>query len=193
MDWRTMAVIVALTLAGTAGAQVHKCIDAAGKVAFSDVPCPTASKKAERVLSSDATDRRWENEAYGRERNMQSIENATRILRAPTSDGVGDAGGGIINNGPNDPGGTNRIRAAEDRQRAEIALAAARRRAAEEQARQAELERRRPAAPSIVSSCDRGGCWDTSGNRYNRAGDGQNFWRSDGRFCRADRDAIRCN
>lgn len=33
-------------------------------------------------------------------------------------------------------------------------------------------------------NCDPAGCWDTSGNRYNRAAGG-NFYRQDGRFCQA--------
>lgn len=46
--------------------------------------------------------------------------------------------------------------------------------------------------PPIVSSCDKGGCWDTSGNRYNNAGGG-NAVRQDGKFCRMVGDRLHCN
>lgn len=191
MALRILVAVAALSFSTLASAQVHRCTDAAGKTSFSDAPCPTSARRAQQVLGREATDSPAD--PYAAQRNLESIENASRILQAPTSDAIGDAGGGIIDNGPNGPGGTNRIRAEQDRQRAEIELAAARRRAADERARQAELERRRPPAPSIVSNCDRGGCWDNAGNRYNRAGDGSNFWRSDGKFCRPQGNTFSCN
>ncbi|MNX79855.1 hypothetical protein D3C86_1114990 [compost metagenome] len=183
---RTGAVfLVTAVLAAGAIAQVHKCVDAAGKITFSDVLCPTTSKKAARVLGADATDRRWENEAFGRERNMQSIENATRILREPTSDALGDSGGGIIQSDPNE-----RIRAQDDRnmQRRLGELEVDRQRREERaQARAA------AAPPPIAANCDAAGCWDTLGNRYNRTGNGRNFWRQDGKFCRAAGNTFSCN
>lgn len=183
MTLKNCLTLLLLGLALSSHAQVHRCVDAAGKTSFSDQPCPIGAKSAARVLGSDATDRRWENEVYGRERNMRSIENASRIIQEPTSDARGDAGGGIINNGPDGPGGTNTIRAEEDQRRAELALDAARRRAAAEAARQA--------APQLAS-CDRAGCWDTNGARYNRVAGG-NLLGPDGRFCVRAGNTFSCN
>lgn len=45
--------------------------------------------------------------------------------------------------------------------------------------------------PSITS-CDAGGCWDTSGNRYNNAAGG-NFIRQDGSFCTRSGPTLNCN
>ncbi|MDR6886106.1 MULTISPECIES: DUF4124 domain-containing protein [Variovorax] len=164
-----------------AGAQVHRCTDAAGKVSFSDTACPSSAKQAARVLGADATDRRWENEAYGRQRNMESIEGASRLLREPTSDAVGDAGGGIIQSDPNE-----RIRAQDDRnmQRRLGELEA-------DRARRAQREERRRAAPpppplaSIgrrqISNCSGDFCYDSRGGSYMRSG--ENLQRNDGKTC----------
>lgn len=172
-----------------ASAQVHRCTDAAGKVSFSDTACPTTSKQAARVLGADATDRRWENEVYGRQRNMESIENATRILREPTSDAVGDGGGGIIQSDPNE-----RIRAQDDRnmQRRMAEIDADRARRAERDARAEEARRASRGGPTLLTNCNATGCWDNAGNRYNRRGDGQTLWSGDGRVCRPRGNAIYC-
>lgn len=44
---------------------------------------------------------------------------------------------------------------------------------------------------STVSSCDRSGCWDTAGNRYN--GSGSTLFRSDGKVCTRSGSALMCN
>jgi len=183
-------LVLCLFTAGPVIAQVHRCVDAAGTTSFSDSPCPSSAKSSTRVLGSDATDRRWENEAYGRERNMRSIENASRIIQEPTSDAQGNAGGGIIQSDPNE-----RIRAQDQRNmQRRIAELEANRVKQEERATRAEEARQAAArAPKLVTNCDGGGCWDNAGNRYNRTGDGQNFWRSDGKFCRAQGNAFSCN
>lgn len=185
------ALVLMLLVALPAAAQVHKCIDAVGKTAFSDTPCPSNAKSAARILDSSATERRPEEEATAAERNLRSIENATRIIREPTSDvmrGAGDAG--IIDADPNE-----RIRSQDkrnmQRRMAEIEAGRAR---AEDRAARAEAARAAAArAPAIVTNCNSSGCWDTGGNRYNRTGDGQNFWRSDGKFCRSTGNAFICN
>ncbi|MGJ3704611.1 DUF4124 domain-containing protein [Variovorax sp. AFSI2.2] len=185
--------LVATTLLAAsfaACAQVHRCTDAAGKVSFSDTACPTTAKQAARVLGADATDRRWENEVYGRQRNMESIENAARLLREPTSDAVGDAGGGIIQSDPNE-----RIRAQDERnmQRRMATMDADRARRAERDARADEARQAGSGAPTTITNCNASGCWDSAGNRYNRTGDGRNFWRADGKFCRANGNTFSCN
>ncbi len=44
--------------------------------------------------------------------------------------------------------------------------------------------------PKIITSCDRGGCWDTSGNRYN-AGGGNTFFSSKG-VCHKTGNQMQC-
>lgn len=223
MDWKALAALAALAISGAAGAQVHRCVDAAGKVSFSDAPCPTTAKSAARVLGADATDRRWENEVYGRERNMRSIENASRIIQEPTSDAQF---GGPVSIGT--PAGRH---AGEPAPRAEGQLhpddancdtqsprkgcfggarsvnpnwsprrgyfgggGPADRRHQQEHDRAREIaERDASRGPVRATNCNAGGCWGSDGNRYNRTGDGQNFFRSDGKFCRANGNTFSCN
>lgn len=59
--------------------------------------------------------------------------------------------------------------------------------------RQAAVQATQAAQPRTMTSCDGGGCWDSSGARYNRsAGDG-NFFRQDGRACRTVGNQVQCN
>lgn len=39
-----------------------------------------------------------------------------------------------------------------------------------------------PKAPSVITSCDDGGCWGSDGTRYN-GGTGGTYFRSDGKVC----------
>lgn len=54
---------------------------------------------------------------------------------------------------------------------------------------EAEEERRRP---SVITSCDGGGCWGSDGTRYNSAGGG-NFNSTKGGFCRSVGNMMHCN
>ncbi|WP_291992265.1 DUF4124 domain-containing protein [Candidatus Accumulibacter sp. ACC003] len=46
--------------------------------------------------------------------------------------------------------------------------------------------------PTSITSCDRGGCWDDVGNRYNSGGGGTMF-RNDGKACQKIGDMLQCN
>ncbi|MDM0042412.1 DUF4124 domain-containing protein [Variovorax sp. J22G21] len=57
------ALALLLALAGTpALAQVHRCVDANGKVSFSDTVCN--GERAQKVFGSDASARGWTVEPY---------------------------------------------------------------------------------------------------------------------------------
>lgn len=177
-----LAAALTFFAAGPAQAQVHRCVDATGKTTFSDSPCSSGARSSTQVLGSDATDRRWENEAYGRERNMRSIENASRIIQAPTSDAMGDQGGGIIHSDPNE-----RIRAQDERnmrqRQAQIAADEARQAEREERRRRAAQIAAQPSAhPRQITNCSGGFCYDSQGGSYMRNGD--TLLRNDGRTCR---------
>jgi hypothetical protein len=45
--------------------------------------------------------------------------------------------------------------------------------------------------PSVITSCDPAGCFDSQGNRYNRTGTG-NFTRRDGATCLRVGSELRC-
>jgi hypothetical protein len=213
-------LLVALPVA----AQVHKCIDAVGKTAFSDTPCPSNAKSAARILDSSATERRPEEEATAAERNMRSIEDASRILQEPTSDAQIGAPAAMvaprqratqqIGSAQSSPdvhpddlacdtvsprkgcvGGARQANPNWSPRRGYFGGGGpADQRYQQEQERAREAAARAAAAgPERVSRCDGGGCWDTSGNRYSRTGDGQHFRRSDGALCRANGNTFNCN
>lgn len=46
--------------------------------------------------------------------------------------------------------------------------------------------------PSIITSCDSGGCWDNVGQRYNSGG-GSTFVRQDGRVCQRAGNQLECH
>ncbi len=48
-----------------------------------------------------------------------------------------------------------------------------------------------PIAPSVITSCDKGGCWDNTGNRYN--GSGTTLFRADGKTCQRLGSMMQCN
>jgi hypothetical protein len=66
----------------------------------------------------------------------------------------------------------------------------ARQAAAEEERK--ERVRRAALAPRQLVNCDRSGCWDNTGARYNRAGGGT-FFRSDGKYCMPMAGGVTCN
>jgi hypothetical protein len=45
--------------------------------------------------------------------------------------------------------------------------------------------------PTTIMSCDRGGCWDDAGNRYNKGAGG--MFRDDGKFCQSIGNMLHCN
>jgi hypothetical protein len=47
------------------------------------------------------------------------------------------------------------------------------------------------AGPSVITSCDSGGCWDTAGRRYN--GSGGTLSRTDGKVCTRSGNVLLCN
>lgn len=177
-----------LALAMCASAQVHRCIDAAGKATYSDVACPTNSKKAERVLDADATDRRYD--PYASQRTMDSMQRATAISRSMSDDSISRAqvntgdGAGIIDSDPN-----QRIREQDERtMNRKMAEIEAGQRAQNEQVSRAERARRQAAAtpPHQVqrklTNCSGAYCYDNQGGSYSQ-GVGNELQRNDGATC----------
>lgn len=216
-----LLLVLGTMLAAGASAQVHRCVDAAGKVSFSDIACPTSAKKADQVMGESATQQRWEPEGYRAQQNLDSI-NRARALQQESVDVVtrqsqGESGAAAIGSSPapapqrRDPAYSDGCDTQSTRKgciggaRAANPNWSARRGyygsgGAADQRYEAEQERAREAAareaargPVQVTNCELSGCWDTAGNRYNRTGDGQTFIRSDGRFCRGTGRTINCN
>lgn len=154
--------------------QVFKCVNEYGRLVYSDSPCPEKARSAQVINvkpnTLDMTEAREQNfrAQIRREEELarQAYENELR-RQAQARQAEED-------------------RIKEEQKQRQEAL-----RKAPTQQELRELKRRnRPSAPipmppeppSIITSCDPGGCWDTQGRRFNSAGGG-NFHRSDGKFC----------
>lgn len=181
-------LLAAMLLASVpAAAQVHKCVDAAGKVSYTETPCTAAAKQSQQMMGREATSTY---DPYAAQRTMESYDRATAISRSINDGPPGlnpDNGGGIIDNGPNGPGGINRRREAETLQRAQQQIDASRRQAATQEAT-------RTAGPGQLVNCDQAGCWGASnGVRYNFVAGG-NLQGTNGQFCaRGAGNTYSCN
>lgn len=63
---------------------------------------------------------------------------------------------------------------------------------AEEEAEARREAQRRQDVPTTLTSCDKGGCWGSNGDRYNRAG-GNTYIHSGGRACQLIGTQMQCN
>ncbi|MGJ7488006.1 DUF4124 domain-containing protein [Variovorax sp. LT2P21] len=198
----TLLVASAALFAAGAGAQVVRCVDAAGKVRYTDSGCAKGDRQSEVVLSPEATqpsagperDRRQEQlDSVARARQLQreSVETVQR-QSAPT----GGSGLVVI-----DPRGEQRAQAERDqaeRQQREAQLAA------DEASRQGYAGPGyggggypRPAPPPRdmrprLRQCDASGCRDNMGNHYDPKGNVDRYVQPDGRTCRPVNTTVVC-
>ena len=180
-----LIVLTALIGFGTlAGAQVIRCVDAAGSVSYTDQRCPAATRQAEQLLGPEAT--------APRPQQAPPLQREPAQTAAPTPPPVAPAPavpGGLI---VIDPRGTE--------------LAAQRQRDLERQ-RDAEYPAdpgydpypgyaRPPARPRDmrprIRNCDAGGCQDTQGNRYDNTGRLSSYRGLDGRTCQPMGTTVVC-
>lgn len=191
----------ALFAAG-AGAQVVRCVDAAGKVRYTDSGCAQGDRQSEVVLGPEATqpsagpaqDRRQEQlDSVARARQLQreSVETVQR-QSAPT----GGSGLVVI-----DPRAEQRAQAERDqaeRRQREAQLAA------DDAWRQGNVGQGygggyypRPAPPPRdmrprLRQCDASGCRDNMGNHYDLKGNVDRYVQPDGRTCRPVNTTVVC-
>lgn len=191
----------ALFAAG-AGAQVIRCVDAAGKVRYTDSGCAQGDRQSAVVLGPEATqpsagpeqDRRQEQlDSVARARQLQreSVETVQR-QSAPT----GGSGLVVI-----DPRAEQRAQAERDqaeRRQREAQLAA------DEAWRQGNVRQGydggyypRPAPPPRdmrprLRQCDASGCRDNMGNHYDPKGNVDRYVQPDGRTCRPVNTTVVC-
>lgn len=208
MSLKLMLGLALLLGSGFASAQVHRCVDANGKVAYSDTVCSASAKKSDRMLGREATEKRWEPEGYRRQQNLDSINRARLIQQGAVAEPVASGPVDMTSRKPEAartdapvpsvPGGKQVDSC--DSNAPGIGCYGGRRATNNRWAPgkgyhggdHAGRQVPRPPAPSVIASCDDGGCWDTSGQRYNDAGGG-NFHRQDGRFCHRAGSNLQCN
>lgn len=191
-----------LLLASPADAQVVRCVDAAGKVRYTDSGCAKGERQSEVVLNTEASPPSTVQENHRRQEQLDSVERARQLQResvetvqrqsAPT----GGSGLVVI-----DPRGEQRAQAERDqaeRQQREAQLAA------DEAWRQGYGAPGysggyypRPAPPPRdmrprLRNCDASGCRDNMGNHYDPKGRVDRYVQPDGRTCRPVNSTVVC-
>ncbi len=197
-------------------AQVHKCTDArTGKVTYTDSVCATSEQRAlvvPKVSEQDAARQRMEaadanlrvqGEIAGIEQRKQAREAELRQQQ------------GQYSSGDDRSGSAGCAKAKRELSLAQSIRTGNRSVAAEAMALEAECgmpsgtaadvvsaqnppkkqQRRQPTtgtvntAPSVITSCDSSGCWDSSGTRYQRSG---NVMNGPNGACTITGNAVNC-
>ena len=184
---------IAVAVAGfgstaTANAQVIRCTDAAGKVSYTDKVCPSNTRRSELLEGMDT--------------NGTTVGGSAPVLSVPTVRSTEPA--------PLQPQRSGGLTVIDPRAR-DLAES---QRQARERSEQEAADRagtglypypyggytggyhRRPARPQhlrpTLRNCDAGGCNDTMGNHYDRAGRVDRYVRPDGRTCRPVGTTVVC-
>lgn len=174
LGWVLACVSILMCAMPTSAQQVFKCVNEHGRLVYSDYACPEKARSVQIIDAKpntlDMTEAREQNfrEQIRREEELarQAYENELRRQAWEMEDA--------------------QRRAQEEQKQRQAEL----RKALNPPDPREQRRRNRPASaipmppepPSIITSCDPGGCWDTQGRRFNSAGGG-NFHRSDGKFC----------
>ena len=192
----TSATFAALALAvagfgSTAQAQVIRCTDAAGKISYTDKACPPSTRRSEQLEGMDT--------------NGTTIGGSAPVLPVLPVPTVRSSEPPPLQPQPN--GGLTVI----DPRARDLAES---QRQARERSEQEAADRsaaglypspyggysggyhRRAARPQdlrpTLRNCDAGGCNDTMGNHYDRAGKVDRYVRPDGRTCRPVGTTVVC-
>ncbi|AMM23618.1 DUF4124 domain-containing protein [Variovorax sp. PAMC 28711] len=194
-----LAVLLGL-FSATAGAQVIRCVNAAGNVSYTDQQCPSNARESRQVLGAEATTPQPEPV------RRAAVPEVVAPAPAPARAGPG-------------PAEQRAVADRADAQQREFArLQEAERVRETERVREMEQLRRAedytrnnlggypypgtiaPRAPAglqdmrpQIRNCDAGGCNDTQGNTYNRSSGALDRYRSiDGKNCRPVGTTVVC-
>ena len=183
--------LLSIGLAGTAAAQVRRCVDAAGRVSYTDAACPAETRRAEAVQGVEATERRSEPEGARRQEQLDSVERASRLQRetveAATPPAAVPSGPIVLDRRGDESRAAERER--EKEKEKERAAAEAWYPPAVVQPRPQRPQDMRPR----IRNCGPSGCNDTQGNHYDRSGKLDRYTRPDGRTCRPVGTTVVCN
>lgn len=186
-----LAVLALLSLPVPASAQVYKCVDSSGKTTFSDQGCGVGhAASAINVAPANTVD-------SSQYRNQPPKFSAPGLEADPGQTGVRvDVVGG--------DGGIDRDREQRCKQ-AMTPYSGSRGLTAAQLAAAAELcgsgsvsapasapSSRPVAAPSVITSCDEGGCWDSNGVRYNKGAGNTHFRATGGASCELVNGQMMC-
>lgn len=197
-----LLVTSSMLFAAQAGAQVVRCVDAAGKVRYTDSGCAKGDRQFEVVISPEATQPSTAQDTNRRQEQLDSVERARRLQRESVEtvqrQSVPSGGSGLV---VIDPRAEQRAQAERDqaeRQQREAQLAA------DEAWRQGYAGPGygggyypRPAPPPRdmrprLRNCDASGCRDNMGNHYDNKGKVDRYVQPDGRTCRPVNSTVVC-
>ena len=189
-------VVLASALAGfgpPVAAEVTRCTDAAGKVSYTDKACPSNTRRSEQ-LEIDTNGTTYPAAPAPAPARAPAPASAPEVVAQPPADG------GLIVIDPRARDVAESRLQERERQRRE---------AAERDAAGAypypypypysgypSAQQRRAGRPQdlrpTLRNCDAGGCNDTMGNHYDRAGKVDRYVRPDGRTCRPVGTTVVC-
>lgn len=187
------AIFAALAIAvagfGSAvNAQVIRCTDAAGKISYTDKACPPSTRHSEQLEGMDT--------------NGTTIGGPAPVAPAPTVRSTEPAplqpqpNGGLTVIDPRARDLAESQRQARERSEQEAADRSAAGLYPYPYGGYSEGYHRRAARPQdlrpMLRNCDAGGCNDTMGNHYDRAGKVDRYVRPDGRTCRPVGTTVVC-
>jgi hypothetical protein len=197
----TLLVASAALFAAGAGAQVVRCVDAAGKVRYTDSGCAQGDRQSAVVLGAEATQPSAEPARDGRQEQLDSVARARQLQResveAVQRQSAPAGGSGLV---VIDPRAEQRAQAerdqAERRQReAQLAADEAWRQGYSGQGDGGYYPRPAPPPRDMrprLRHCDAAGCRDNMGNHYDPQGNVDRYVRPDGRTCRPVNTTVVC-
>ena len=177
-------LFVSTLWATQAAAQFHKCVDASGKVTFSDQGCGAGeSDSALAIQPTNSMDSsRYQQPAHQSYSGQAPIEPPRHRTRVTVVGGSNDS----------DRQQRKLCREASTPHKGAHGLTAAQRAHAAQlcsgislpiQTPHTATAPAAPVSPAGIASCDAGGCWDTNGLRYNKGAGTTHFPANGGHAC----------
>lgn len=195
MRYLPLLVILALTPIHGAGQVVYRCTSDEGPTIFQDAPCRDAHKTEElielepnvvdssRMRANTALQQRLS--AAAAEKRAQAAEQRKQARLERQKENAEHASGGSV------PLSTHELVAELHKSRTSDSGRFFNSDPASRSVYPQFPERHVPEPPSVITSCDGQGCWDSSGRRYNSAAGPTNV-RQDGKICQHIGNMMQC-
>ena len=168
---------LAVLLPCSASAQVFKCVDASGKITFSDQGCATghtgSTISVTPANSIDSSQYRSQPPAYSEPAPHQQ-PGGTRVAVVGAGNDAERQRKKLCKEAFTPHKGAHGLTAAQRAHAAQLCAGIN---------LPAPMPHAAPAAPAGITNCDAGGCWDTNGMRYNKGAGTTHFPANGGPAC----------
>lgn len=190
------AVLAAALLSPTAVlAQVYKCVDASGKITFSDQGCATdhsvSAVDIGHVNTQDSSQYQQRIFDERLERLQPKKQVRVTVVGDDRSDQQKRMQSKLCKEALTPYKGAHGLTAAQRSMAASCAGLSTSRQSIDHAAPPPPVPESAP-APSHITNCDTAGCWDNTGQRYNH-GAGPTHFRQDGKVCQYIAGQMQCN